>query len=348
MIDPLPVLEIGVDHHNARLAVLERAHRATVHTTPAALLAADVQGLVQLVTCHRVELYLEGARTAEIADLCRWWLDGALAPGEVTIRTGIEAGRHLLRTAAGLESAVLGEDSILGQLRALYREACSQHLPGPFLHRLFHTAFRTGKRARSETPIQQGCRSLAGAAVSFINDRTGGLQNLSILVLGAGEMGRRAASRLKKRGAARILVANRTFHRAQELARDLGGEPVPWAWRVSALGTAGGVIIATRAGRPILDRETLQATAAGRTTPLVMVDLSVPRNIELPSPPIENLVTADVSTLGAFLEANHRQRHAAIAAVEHIVEQELDELVRWAGTFPGTPAGLSRASGSGR
>ena len=249
-----------------------------------------------------------------------------------------------MRTAAGLESAVLGEDQILGQLRSAYRDACSQHLPGPVLHRLFHAAFRTGKRARSETPIQQGCRSLAGAAVSFICEAAGGLHDISILVLGAGEMARRAASRLKKRGAARILVANRTFPRAEELARSVRGEAVPWAWRSRILGTAGGVIIATSAGSPVLDLETLKDTVAGRTTPLIAVDLSVPRNLQPPERPIGNLVTADISTLEAYLKAQHRRRRGSIGAVEQIVEQELEALMRWAARCDTPPATHKKAA----
>jgi len=329
-----PVLQVGIDHRSVPLKLLEASQTAAGSASTAPLLAAGIAGAVAVVTCHRVELYVERPGDLDGSELFARWLGQELPVGGAACRKGPDAARHLLRVAAGLESAVLGEDQILGQLRAAYRAACARHLPGPLLHRLFHAAFRTGKRARSETSIQRGSRSLAGCAVGELQRQLGGLAGRSILVLGAGAMARLAASRLVRRGAGTVIIANRTFERATELARSIGALAIPWAWRATALRRADAVLVATGAPEPVLRPEDLLHAVEGRVRPLVGVDLSVPRNLWPPEPHPPGLVVADVASLTRRLEGQRRRRRTAIEQVERIVEEELNLWMDWAGRRP--------------
>ena len=344
MSRPLGVVQVGVDCPRAPLSVLERllARRQEVPPVP----AEGLCGQVQLQTCHRIELYTEGLGPLRATERFRAWLGLSLPElaqlrPHLWIREDAAAGRHLLRVAAGLESLVLGEDQILGQARVAYRRACEAREAGPLLHRLFHAAFRAGKRARAETSLKEGARSLAECGVAFLFDRLGGLSDRCVLVLGAGEMGHVAVARLAERGVGRLLVANRTLSRAEELAAEAGGEALPWAWRVRGLREADAVLCACHAVEPVLDGASL--AAAGR--PLVVVDLAVPRGVEEPEVRPRGLVVADVEDVARHLPGNAERRRAAEAQARRIVEEELELWMSWAQgrdgratTSPGTRA----------
>lgn len=324
------ILQIGVDHRSAPLSLLERLHPGRLGAAPVRDRAAEVR----LATCHRLELYIEGEHPACALDRLAGWLnaDGAdrrALEACVRIRIGAEAGRHLLRLASGLESVVLGEDQILGQVRCAYREACSAGTAGPLLHRLFHAAFRAGKRARSETPLGQGGRSLAGAAVALITREIGTLSGASVLVLGTGEMARCAAVRLRERGLARLLISSRTRSRADGLAGCLAAEVIPWEWRLAALREVDAAISATSGGVHAIPARALADAAADRRRPLAVVDLAMPRTVESPAPVPEVLRLADVAGLSDDLQADAERRRGAVEAAESIVEAELGEWLAW-------------------
>ncbi len=328
MSPALGVVEVGVDGRRAPLPVLERllARRGERGSRG----GQGGAGLVRLATCHRLELYTEGLGTLRAAEELRAWL--GLSLGELaeirphlSIREDADAGRHLLRVAAGLESLVLGEDQIIGQVREAYRLSCEAQEAGPLLHRLFHAAFRAGKRARSETSLKEGARSLAACGVTFLSDRLGGLSDRCVLVLGAGEMGHVAVARLGEHGVGRLLVANRTFSRAEALAAEAGGEALPWAWRARALEEADGVICACHASEPVLDGAAL--AAAGR--PIVVVDLAVPRGVEAPRRRPEGLVLADVEDVARHLPDDAERRRAEEGEAGRIVEEELAAWLAW-------------------
>jgi len=343
MTDALPVLQVGLDHRSAPPDLLGPAQAAAAGASLAPILAAGLSGAVAIVTCHRAELYVEGPDVLDGCELFERWLGRPVPAQTLRCREGTEAGRHLLRVAAGVESAVLGEDQILGQLRAAYRAACASHSPGPLLHRLFHAAFRAGKRARNETPIQRGNRSLAGCAVGELKRQLGGLSGRSILVLGAGKMGRLAAARLVRRGASPVVIANRSFDRAQNAARSLGITAVPWSWRKAALMRADAVLAATAAPEPVLGPDDFLRAMEERSRPLVAVDLSMPRNLETPDGPPHGLVVADVASLAQRLEGQRRQRRHAIEQVERIVEEELSLWTGWAALRPPLAVGRKEA-----
>jgi len=298
-------------------------------------LEACCNGVVPLVTCHRLELYLEGVGAHSAPHLWAQWLglDQAalqeIAP-HLTVRVGVAAAEHLMRVAAGLESAVLGEDQIQGQVREAYRSACARRSAGPLLHRLFHATFRAGRRARSETSLKQGGRSLAGSAVAWLAREIGDLGGRTVLVLGAGEMARVAASRLRERGVGRLLVINRTWAKAQEIASCFGGEALPWAWRERMVGESDGILCATGAPEPVIPAGWLESAARRGGRRLAVVDLAVPRNVEAPAASRWSAVIADVEVLSRRLAEDADRREQAVLAVRAIISEELGAWVSWA------------------
>lgn len=340
------VVQVGVDHRRTPLPVLERLHARQVESLPP--FDRRPPGLVRLATCHRLELYTEGIETAQAVEIWRAWLGLAAAEAGalhlfLSIRENAEAGRHLLRVAAGLESAVLGEDQIQGQVREAYRRACAAREPGALLHRLFHAAFRAGRRVRAETALARGGRSLAGCAVAWLSRRLEGVADKAVLVLGAGEMGTIAARTLRQRGVGRLLVTNRTWSRAAALAAEVGAEALPWPWRAAALAEVAGVICACHAPEPVLPGAWL-AAAACPPRRLVVADLAVPRGVEPPAPAPPGLVLADLGALTMQMNGDAERRRAAIGDAERIVEEEVREWLDWVEGRAERPAGRSRFS----
>jgi len=327
------IVMAGFHHRVSSVGELEKAKRAVGDASPAGLLALGVHGAVAVLTCHRVELYLEG-NVEDLKELLpslfSAWSDGRLKGQPPVVLTDEAAGRHLLRVAAGLEAAVLGDGNVMGQLRSAYRAACDGCHAGPILHRLFHAAFRTGKHVRTETGFGRGGRSVAGEAVVVIHRALGGLRDRSVLVLGAGEMARIAAERLAGRGVGRLLISNRSRERALELAEATHGEVVPWSWRARALLTVDAVVVGTGAPEAVLQADELRKAARSRGR-LIAVDLSLPRNLEVPDETISGLDIIDLERLGNLLKGERERRHKAVEQAETIVEEELEKWLVWAG-----------------
>lgn len=342
------LVQVGLDRSKAPVAVLGEAHRR-VQVGHADLDCAG-RRVVPLVTCHRVEAYFEGVPPPVAVEEYLAWI--GVSPDQradllpmVAVRVGDAAARHLFRIAAGLESAVLGEDQILGQVRAAYRGACSRGSAGPLLHRLFHAAFRAGKRVRSETNLGGGGRSLAGSGVGLLCRVLDPLSERCVLVLGVGEMGSIAARRLSQRGVGRLLIANRTFDAAVALAAEVGGEALPWDWRQRVLCEVDGVVSATSARSAVIESAWIAAAAAPRGRLRCAVDLAVPADIEVPHPCPAGLVAVDVDAIGSHLADDDRQRRNAILDAGAIVEEEVLE---WLAQIGRGEAWRSRRAGSVR
>jgi glutamyl-tRNA reductase len=289
-----------------------------------------------LSTCNRTEFY-GLAKDREAADHAireaMYLHKGVphLNNGKYTYSwAGRETVRHLFRVASGVDSLMVGEPQILGQVREAFDQAEKHRAVGALLTRLFNTAVHVGKRARTETEIGKGTVSVAYAAVEMAQKIFDGLESHSVLVIGAGETGALAARHFADAQPRALTVVNRTFERAQELAAALDGKAVPWAEMDEALVDARVVVAATAATDPILDQKRMERVLkrSGRG-PKVLVDISNPRNIHPRVGDLDRIFLYDLDALVSIAEQNRARRRKEIPKVEGIVADEVDRFLAW-------------------
>ena len=253
------------------------------------------------------------------------------APDDVFYhKTGLDAARHLFRVAAGIESMVLGESEILGQVRSAFSAATAANTHNAVLSQLFHTAIRVGRKARSETGIGRHAVSISSTATKLAERTLGDLPARSVLVVGAGEAGKLTARSLVERGVKKLLVTSRTAARAKELAKDLGGRPVPF----NKLGAtmAGSDIVITSSAAPdflIGQAEVQEATAHRNGRPLLLIDIAVPRDVDPAVRGVSNVQLYDMDDLQALVEKGRNARQQEVANVERIVDEGIDRFRTW-------------------
>ena len=289
-----------------------------------------------LSTCNRTEIY-SLVRDPEAADgLIRKAVEDLkgvshMSNGRYTyFLDGREMVRHLFRVASGIESLMVGEPQILGQVRDAYKLADHSRFTGAILTRAFNMALHVGKRARTETEIGEGTVSVAYAAVEMALKVFDGLEKHTVVVVGAGETGRLVTTHMAEQGPARLLVLNRTFERARELATEFGGQARPFEELETVLEEADVVVTATGATEPLLRQDHLKRIARKRRTrPLVLVDIANPRNIDPAVGKIENVFLYDLDALESIAEQNRQRRAREIPKVEAIIEEELDAFFDW-------------------
>jgi glutamyl-tRNA reductase len=330
---------VGTDFRCAPLELRERvafgreeAEQALVHL----LARAEVAEAFLLSTCNRTEIYLQprdedGAYRAALETVFLAREPELERPGRLYVKRNGEAARHLLGVASGLESMVLGEPEILGQIRAASALAEAVGAEGPVLKRLLRCAGAAGSRARQETGISAGAVSLGYATVELARQIFSGLADCRVLLIGAGEIARSVARPLVERGAREIKVANRSPERARQFQQEFPeAQPVPFDERLAAAGEADLVIVSTSAGEPVLTRRDLKATMRQRPTrPLLVVDLGVPRNVEPAAGRVENLFLHTVDSLDHLIQRNLKRRKEEVPRVEEILDQELAHFRSW-------------------
>jgi glutamyl-tRNA reductase len=331
----MSIILAGVSHKTAPVEVRER-----LAFTPAACaegLRALVDGRVVregmiLSTCNRVEVLAEidPAHTEEGRTRVRYFLTDTRSVSaeevveHVYTHTDLEAVRHMFRVASSLDSMVVGEPQILGQVRKAYTQAIEADTAGRVLHRLMHHAFRVAKRVRTETGIASSAVSISYTAVELGRKIFDSLEGRTVLLIGAGEMAELAARHLAKAGAARLLVANRTGETARRLAQEFNGEAVAYEELSTHLAAADVVICSTSAPQyvitPLMAREALESR---RNSPLFFIDISVPRNIDPAVGEIKNLFIFDVDDLEAVVASNLHEREREAARAARIVDGEV-------------------------
>jgi glutamyl-tRNA reductase len=335
---------LAVDYHHADVATREGFHLTDVRLTRMYESCADdiVHEILLIATCNRTELYAWiDTDDREVVDravsrLARRW-GSTKTRSEALLDTarrryGVDVAEHALRVAAGLESQVLGDGQILGQMRAAYRRATELGRIGPVLHRLFEAALHTGKRVQSETLLSAGRASVGAEAAALASARFGNLAHARVVVVGCGKTGGRAARQLDKLGARDIVLINRTPRRADDLAHALKGRGAPIEALHLELAMADVAIVATGADRPLVEAEQLAACRAscGSTGyPLLMLDLGLPRNIEPEAAHLEGVAIVDLDTLHPPIVAAQEQRRSAIPVAEAIVADELRRFADW-------------------
>jgi len=336
---------LGVNHRTAPLDVRERfAHGA--HEVPVALarvMAAGAQGGVLLSTCNRTEFYLVAEEEPAFETV--WSLLGERLPA--TPAGGVreygyvvrdrEAVRHLYRVSSGLDSIILGESQIQGQVREAWEISRTQ--AGPVLHRLFQTALHVGSRVRTETGLGMGTASAASAGVAVAGKIFGDLAGRSALILGAGDMAELAATCLSDEGVQVTLVANRTQERARAIAERLGGRAVSLEDAWAHFATTDIALCSTAAPHAVVTWERVGHIIAGRGgRPLCILDLAVPRDVDPAVAQLENVFLYDVDDLQTVAAQATARRRDEIPAAERIVEEETDLFWAWYGGLGVVPS----------
>jgi glutamyl-tRNA reductase len=287
--------------------------------------------VVVVSTCMRTEIYAVASRyhggISEIRKFLAVWSghpleDVAGALYEFHDETAI---RHLFRVAGGLDSVVLGEGEVLGQVRDAWSVAQAERAAGPVLSILFRQAVEAGKRVRSETAIARGTTSLSQAAVALATERLGSLAGRTALVVGAGEMGEAMAVALGAvPGTGPLLVANRTATRATELAARAGGRAIAWSELFAGIDRADVVLTSTAAPEVLLDAATFGRLGDRSDRPLLIVDIAVPRDVDPALGDLPGVTLLDMDDLKAFAEATMEDRRRELPAAEAIVAEEVD------------------------
>ena len=340
---------VGISHKTAPVSVRERVAFSAEELPDA--LPRFGGATVLLSTCNRTEVYLAAPHTItakSVIALLREMKGDGDAPDDAFYHlTGREAARHLFGVAAGIESMVLGESEILGQVRAAFSAATAAGTHNAVLSRLFHGAIRAGRRARSQTQIGRHAVSISSTAVALARRTLGDLSCRTVLVVSAGEAGKLAARSLAESGASRLLVTSRTARRAEELAADLGGEPLPFARLSQAMAEADIVISSSAAPDFLIGRqEVAEAMSQRNGRPLLFIDIAVPRDVDPCVRELPGVHLSDIDDLQALVEQNLNARQREVTNVEHIIEEELERFNEWLrarGVLPTVTALRARA-----
>jgi glutamyl-tRNA reductase len=301
-----------------------------------------VSEAVLLSTCNRTEVYAvvddEGAR-APVLDLLAEdrGVERASLEQDTYWLTDAEAVRHLYRVASSLDSMVVGEGQILGQVREAYRAATEEHCAGQILNRLFHTSLRVGKKVRSETGIGDSSLSVPRVAVKLAEEVFGDLAGRQALVLGAGDMSELVVKHLKDRGVADLLIANRTPQRASLLAERVGGRDVAFDALAAELPEVDVVVSSTGSGEWVVQSETVAGALALRSEPLFFIDIAVPRDIDPVVQTLEIVYLYDIDDLQAVVERNAEGRQDAAEEGEAMISPAVLEFMGWLSTLHVVP-----------
>ena len=329
---------LGLNHLTAPLAVRERVvfHVERLHEALGELKGGHAREAAILSTCNRTELYVAGGVADETpAELMHWLTQyHRLAPGElhphVYTLPQEQAVRHAFRVASGLDSMVLGEPQILGQMKDAARAAESAGTLGSLLHRLFQRSFAVAKEVRSNTRIGAASVSMAAAAVKLAARIFPSLKDQSVLLIGAGEMIELAATHFAAQSPASITVANRTLERAARLAHRYNARAVELRTLGEHLHEHDIVISCTASSLPILGKGLVErALRARRHRPLFMVDLAVPRDIEQEVAELEDVFLYTVDDLAEIVSANLDSRRSAVEQAEVIIEHQVGQFMHW-------------------
>ena len=343
----MQLLLVGVSHRTAPVELRERLDfsAAGVDRALAALAGWPAHDEAAIVsTCNRVELYVgcsdpQAAQRAVEQFLSEFHGIPAeqLAP-HIYVKAGHEAVAHLFRVAAGLDSLVMGEPQILGQVKEAFGVASKMGSTGPLLNRLFHSAFAAGKRVRSETALSEGAVSVSYAAVELAKKIFGNLKGRTVLVLGAGEMGKLTAVHMKSQGIGTLMITSRTAAHAASLAQSIGGTAIPWDALSTGLTEADILITATGASTPIVSRATIaHAMKARKQRPLFIIDIAVPRDVEAEAGDFEQVFLYNIDDLQTVVQENISKRGTEASEAEKIITHEVGKFLSWLGSRGAIP-----------
>lgn len=325
---------LGLNHKTAPVEVRERFAVSKTKLGEAAIslleTASAAEGVV-ISTCNRTEFYL----AAEDATQALRQLEYGLAEkvqGHVEpfyLHRKADAARHLCKVVSGLDSMLLGETEIFGQVKQAYQAAHEAGATGPTLNKLFQKVFGVGKKVRTQTSIQEGSTSIGNVAVELAEKIFGHLKDSEVMVLGAGEISRLTAKALVSRGAKSVIVANRTHEHALELATEMNGRAVRLDDWLSVLKDVDVVISSTGAPHTLIHAKEIESVRRARKfRPLFLIDIAVPRDIEHAVGDIEEVYLYDIDALELLADEARSRRSQQIAECEKIIEAELGRILR--------------------
>ncbi|MEY3657070.1 MAG: glutamyl-tRNA reductase [Actinomycetota bacterium] len=333
----MSIVVIGVNHRTGPVAFLEKVMISEANM-PNALrtlsMRDDIREAVVLSTCNRTEIYAVVERFHGAYDEIQNFLceTSGFDADEVTphlySQWDDEAIKHLFEVASGLDSAVLGESEIIGQVRNAWEVAMAEGASRNTLNLLFRYALEVGKRARTETAISRSTASVSHAAVEMAEDIIGSLSGKHVLVVGAGEMGEGVATALARGGAEHVTVVNRTESRGEALAEKVGARVSKFENLETELSGADVVVACTGAGSTIINHDMLQRARNGIDSPLLIVDIALPRDVEDNVTKINGVTLRDLDHLSEWAQRGLEQRAAEVGQVRTIIEAEVERFAQ--------------------
>jgi glutamyl-tRNA reductase len=336
----MEIVLVGLNHRTAPVQVRERVS-FTVDQARRAAEELRTRGILEealiLSTCNRSEVYgVPPESDRETGRALSAFLSAFHAVEADELHPSLyhhqdcAAVRHLFGVAAGLDSMLLGETEILGQVREAYRAAHQLGATGPVLNRLFQGALEVGKRVRTETALGARPMSVASAGVKLADQIFGKLHDRTALVLGAGIVSEQVVGQLRDRGIGKLLIMNRSHDRAADMAERFGGKAVPWAEWGTALVSPDIVVSSVSSEEPVLRREGVeQAMAARGNRALLLMDLGVPRNMDPAAAGLYNVYLYNIDDLTEIVGQNRRARESEVPRAEAIVEEHVEKFVSW-------------------
>ena len=336
----MEIVLIGLNHRTATVALRERV----AFSAEQALEAAEQlrsRGILEetlvLSTCNRSELYgvprelaTDSASAVELFLASFHQLSPSELNGSLYRHRDSHAVRHLFRVAAGLDSMLLGEDEILGQVRDAYKIALEHGATGPVLNRIFQGALEVGKRVRSETEIGKRPVSVAFAGVKLAERIFGKLNSHRALIVGAGSTSEQVVRHLCDRGIKKLRVLNRTAERAMDIAARFGGEVIQWEDLPAALEWPDLIVTSVSSIEPILTRAMIERAMAARgNRALLLIDLGVPRNVDAGAADLYNTYLYNIDDLTEIVEQNKKSRQSEIPRAEAIIEEQIEKFLHW-------------------
>ena len=335
----MPLVALGLSHRTAPVDVRERHAFAPARMGEALTALRDYEAVheaAMLSTCGRIEIYAElddyEAGVDQLKSFLQNFRHGEVEDLESYLYTllGRDAIEHLFRVSTGLDSMLIGEAEILGQVKDAYVQAQAAGSIGKTLHRLFKDAIHAGKAARSQTGIGDASVSIATAAIDMALAKLGSLEGKSVAIVGAGKMGRTASKRLRTLGIAALYVVNRTPERARQLIDEAQGEAVDLASLESALARVDVVVTSTGASHFILTPQNVAAAMRQRPhQPLFVVDIAVPRDADPQIAQLPNVSLVDIDALKDVVDSKLRMRREAVPHVEEIIAEYVTRFGEW-------------------
>jgi glutamyl-tRNA reductase len=329
---------IGLNHKSAEVDVREQYALPECNPRERGLVSPEgpITEALILSTCNRVEILVVGRPDCDIPDLVsRFWAeqctgDLCCLTEHVYTYTGLEAVQHLFAVASSLDSLVLGEPQILGQLKSAYRRALETKSSRTIINRIIHKAFSVAKRVRTETAIASSAVSISYAAVELAKKIFGELDRQRAMLIGAGEMAELAATHLLGAGVKSITVANRTLKKGEELAGQFNGTAVPFDRLHDALAEADIIISSTGARSAVIRARDMKAVLKKRKhRPMFFIDIAVPRDIDPDVNSLDNIYLYDIDDLKEVVEENMSSRQQEAEKAWNIIAEELDAFARW-------------------